>query len=131
MIGPRSRKRLEGIHPDLVKVVERADALGLVDFAVTEGLRSAQRQAELVAHGASTTMKSRHLTGHAVDLAVLIDGKVRWDWPLYAKLAAVMKTAAQDVGVPLTCGADWQHFRDGPHYELPWQQYPPNHPPSG
>lgn len=131
MIGQRSRKLLEGVHPDLVRVVERADALGVLDFAVTEGLRSPHRQAELVAHGASTTMKSRHLTGHAVDLAVVVEGHVRWDWPLYSKLAALVKAAADEEKVRIEWGGDWATFKDGPHFQLPWAEYPVPHPASG
>src|SRR5512140_384501 len=99
MLGPKSRRNLQGVHPELVTVVERAAATGLAPFMVGERLRTAKRQAELVAAGAPATMKSRHLTGHAVDLWVLVGGKVRWDWPLYHKLAAVMEQAAQDTGV--------------------------------
>lgn len=131
MLGPRSRKHLEGVHPDLVRVIERADSLGVLDFSVSEGLRSPKRQAELLAHGASTTMKSRHLTGHAVDLAVLIDGKVRWDWPLYAKLNAVVQTAADEIKVPVEWGGNWISFKDGCHWQLPWTKYPETHLPSG
>ena len=131
MLGTRSRKRLEGLHPDLVRVVERADALGLIDFAVTEGLRSRQRQAELVADGHSTTMNSRHLTGHAVDLVPLFKGKPCWKWPSFYKLAPLVKMAAQELGVAIEWGGDWATFKDGPHFQLPWEKYPPNHPPSG
>ena len=76
-LGQRSRERLQGVHPDLVKVVERAIELTSVDFTVLEGLRTVERQGELVAKGASQTMESRHLTGHAVDLGALIGGEVR------------------------------------------------------
>ena len=61
-LGERSRQRLAGVHPDLVKVVERAIQLTPVDFTVLEGLRTIQRQQELLKSGASTTLKSRHLT---------------------------------------------------------------------
>jgi peptidoglycan L-alanyl-D-glutamate endopeptidase CwlK len=87
-LTPRDRKRLEGVHPDLVRVVERA-ALGKVRFIVTEGLRTMERQAQLAREGRSQTMRSRHLTGHAVDLAVLDEaGKARWEAPAYRTLAA-------------------------------------------
>jgi peptidoglycan L-alanyl-D-glutamate endopeptidase CwlK len=69
-------------------------------------------------------MKSRHLTGHAVDLAALVGGEVRWDWPLYNKLAATMKESAIQLGVPLEWGGDWKSFKDGPHFQLPWKDYP-------
>ncbi len=117
-----SMKRLAEEHPDLQRVISRAEQLGEMDFIVTEGLRTLERQKQLVAQGASQTLKSRHLTGHAVDLAVVIDGEVRWDWPLYSKLAAIVKEAAQIEGVPITWGGDWK-MRDGPHFELTWKTY--------
>jgi peptidoglycan L-alanyl-D-glutamate endopeptidase CwlK len=118
----RSLKNLTGVHPDLVKIVLRTAQES--EFVVTEGVRTAMRQAELVKAGASQTMKSRHLTGHAVDLAVLVGGEVRWDWPLYNKLAAVVKAAAAELAVPIEWGGDWKSFKDGPHFQLPWKDYP-------
>jgi peptidoglycan L-alanyl-D-glutamate endopeptidase CwlK len=123
-LTPRDRKRLEGVHRDLVRVVERA-ALGRVRFIVTEGVRTMERQAQLAREGRSQTMRSRHLTGHAVDLAVLDDtGKARWDAPAYRALAAEMKAAAVVEGVQIEWGGDWRSFFDGPHFQLPWSQYP-------
>jgi peptidoglycan L-alanyl-D-glutamate endopeptidase CwlK len=91
---------------------------------VTEGLRTKERQRQLVAAGASRTMNSRHLTGHAVDVAALVGGKVRWDWPLYAVIAEHMKAAARELGVAIVWGGDWKSFRDGPHVELDRKRYP-------
>jgi peptidoglycan L-alanyl-D-glutamate endopeptidase CwlK len=115
---------LEGVHPDLVRVVKKAAALSDLDFTVLEGIRSVERQKQLVSQGASKTMNSRHITGHAVDLAPMIAGEVRWDWPLYHKLAKIVKSAAADEKVPLQWGGDWRSFKDGPHWELPWKFYP-------
>lgn len=123
-LGSRSKKRLEGVHPDLVRVVERAIELTEVDFTVLEGMRTVARQKKLVAKGASTTMNSRHLTGHAVDIGAWVDGTVRWDWPLYYKLAEAMKQAAKELNVDLEWGGDWKSFKDGPHFELSWAAYP-------
>jgi peptidoglycan LD-endopeptidase CwlK len=116
----RDEIRLHGVHADLADVVRRAQDFmpaGL-GFIVIEGVRSAARQAELVRVGASRTHNSRHLTGHAVDLAVTLAGEVRWDWPLYDVLAKAMKMAAADLGVKIVWGGDWLSFRDGPHFEL-------------
>lgn len=124
MLGSRSVSRLKGVHPDLVAVVNRAIKLTEVDFAVLEGLRTHTRQIELVKAGASQTMNSRHLTGHAVDLGAYVGGAVRWDWPLYYKIAAAMKRAAAELGVPLEWGGDWKSFKDGPHFQLPRKKYP-------
>jgi peptidoglycan LD-endopeptidase CwlK len=124
ILGSRSLSRLEGVHPDLVRVVKKAAALSDLDFTVLEGLRTLDRQRKLLAQGASKTLNSRHITGHAVDLAPLIDGKVSWDWPLYHRLAKIIKAAAADENVPITWGGDWRTFKDGPHWELPWKSYP-------
>ncbi|MCV5473136.1 M15 family metallopeptidase, partial [Escherichia coli] len=64
----RSEKNLEGVRPQLVAVVRRALELTEVDFGITEGLRTKERQKQLVAEGKSQTMNSRHLTGDAVDV---------------------------------------------------------------
>ena len=124
ILGQRSLARLEGVHPDLVRVVKKAAAMSDIDFTVLEGLRTLERQRQLVAAGASKTMNSRHITGHAVDLAPLLNGEVSWAWPQYHKLAKIMKAAAADERVPLTWGGDWRTFKDGPHWELPWAAYP-------
>ncbi len=123
-LSERSLSRLNGVHPDLVKVVKLAIRKTGVDFVVTEGLRTVARQKQLVAAGASQTMRSRHITGHAVDLAALIGKEVRWDWPLYAKLAIAMKAAAIELGIPIEWGGDWKSLKDGPHFQLPWSKYP-------
>lgn len=123
-LSNQSYRRLEGVHPDLVRVIELAIAITDVDFTVTEGVRSRTRQRQLVAAGASQTMNSRHLTGHAVDLAAFIGGKISWDWPLYHKLADAMKSAAKELGVPIIWGGDWKSFPDGPHFELDRKAYP-------
>lgn len=123
-LSSRSRARMKGVHPDLVAVVEAAIGLTPVDFMVTEGLRDARRQAALVRSGASRTLNSRHLTGHAVDIAALVDGQLRWDWPLYPRIAAAFKAAARKAGVPIIWGGDWPRLRDGPHFELDRRHYP-------
>ncbi len=124
VLGSRSRARLTGVHPDLVRVVELALTYSPHDFTITEGLRSVARQRELKAAGASQTMNSRHITGHAIDFAVLIGGKVRWDWPLYGQVAEAFKRAAKELNVPIIWGGDWRSLRDGPHIELQRQKYP-------
>lgn len=122
-LGSKSLANLAGVHSDLVAVVKRAIKLSQVDFRVQQGLRSKSEQELLVKKGASRTMNSRHLTGHAVDLVALVAGEVRWDWPLYHQIAKAMKAAAKDLNVPITWGGDWK-FKDGPHFELSWKHYP-------
>ncbi len=123
-LSRRSVERLQGVHPDLVKVVERAIEMSPVDFTVLEGLRSPERQQTLVASGASQTLNSRHITGHAVDLGAWVDNQVDWSWPLYHKIANAMKAAANELGVAIVWGGDWKTFKDGPHFELDRKYYP-------
>lgn len=118
-----SRRNLEGVHPDLVRLVERAIEITRQDFRVIEGRRSVERQRALVARGASRTMNSRHLTGHAVDLAAWDAGKVSWHWPDYHTINEAMQQAHRDTGVPYVWGGHWKRFPDGPHFELPRSQY--------
>jgi peptidoglycan LD-endopeptidase CwlK len=122
-------QKLGDAHPDLEKVIRRVAELSDIPFAVLEVRRTMERQRQLVAKGASKTMKSRHLPGkdgksRAVDIAPLDNGQVSWAWPLYYKLAPVVKQAAKELGVPIEWGGDWKTFKDGPHWQLPWAQYP-------
>lgn len=120
----RSENNLRGVNPDLVKVVRRALALSAVDFGVTEGLRTAERQRELVAQKKSQTKNSRHLTGHAVDVVAYIGGEISWDWGYYEQIAAAFKMAAHQLGIPIEWGGDWKTLKDGPHFQLPHKEYP-------
>ena len=139
VLGQRSLDRLKGVHPDLVKVVKRAIEITPVDFTVLEGLRTVERQRTLVAQGASKTMRSRHITGHAVDLAAVIDNQIRWDWALYLRVATSVQQASSELSIPIRWGGTWKllsdtpaitpkvlsrSFPDGPHFELPTKVYP-------
>jgi peptidoglycan L-alanyl-D-glutamate endopeptidase CwlK len=125
-LDDRSETNLAGVHPDLARVVRRAAELSETPFIVTEGVRTMKRQRELVAAGASKTLRSRHLTGHAIDFAPLIAGEVTWKWPPFAIVAAAFKRAATELNVPIAWGGDWRSFRDGPHIELDRKSYPAN-----
>lgn len=120
-LSQRSMQHLSGVHPDLVAVVKRAIEITTQDMMVIEGVRHINRQRELVAKGASKTMNSRHLTGHAVDLAPY---PVNWDWEYFYPIADAMKAAADELGVDLEWGGDWESFPDGPHFQLSWESYP-------
>ena len=122
--GQKSLQKLNCVHPDLIAVMQLAISRSDVDFSIIEGLRTVAQQKKYVASGASKTMKSRHLTGHAVDIAPYVGGKIRWDWPLYYKLAPIIKQAAKELNIPIEWGGDWKSFKDGPHWQLPWKQYP-------
>lgn len=123
-LSERSMKRLVGVHPRLVALAREAIALSPVDFMITEGLRTKARQLALLRAGASRTKHSRHLTGHAIDVAAMVDGQVRWDWPLYPRIAAAFKAAAVRQGTAIVWGGDWPRLRDGPHFELDRQVFP-------
>lgn len=132
LLSKSSEAKLKGVHPDLVRVVLRC-AKDWKDkqftFGITCGVRTLEEQKVLVKKGASKTLKSRHIPAkngysHAIDVVAFIDGKVRWDWPLYDKISKAMKAAAKAEKVPVEWGGDWVSFRDGPHYQLPWASYP-------
>ena len=139
VLSERSLKNLVGVKDDLVRVVKRALEISDTDFAVIEGLRTKERQAYLVKKGASKTMNSKHLTGDAVDIAPVIDGKISWDFEHYYPLANAMAKAATELGVKVRWGGAWVtitsksgtpqdwvkayragggRFLDGPHFEL-------------
>ena len=146
-LSQRSLDNLIGVQPALVAVVKRAIEITKVDFGVIEGLRTEARQRELVNSGASQTMNSRHLTGHAVDLMAYIGTRASWELNLYDDIADAMKNAAIELNTPIKWGAAWsvqdirkwygsmesamnsyiderrkqgrRPFIDGPHFELP------------
>lgn len=146
-LSQRSLDNLVGVQPALIAVVKRAIVLTKVDFGVIEGLRTEARQRELVNSGASQTMNSRHLTGHAVDLMAYISGRASWELNLYDDIADAMKAAAIELNTPIKWGGAWtvqdirhwhgtmagamnayiderrkqgrRPFIDGPHFELP------------
>lgn len=152
-----SKQRLAKVHPDLARVISLAHekytavpTLGTSrDFVVTEGLRTVERQKELYRAGKSQTMASRHITGHAVDLAVIIGGKAEWALQLYTHLAGYVGSAATELNIPVVWGGCWakvngagelddeliaylqrrkqegrKPFIDGPHFELDKSIYP-------
>lgn len=123
-LSTQSLQNLVGVHKDLVNVVVRAITLTSVDFKVLEGLRSLDQQKKNLANGSSQTLNSRHLSGHAVDLGAIVNGLLTWDWPPYESIAKAMKQAAYDIKVPIQWGGDWQYFKDGTHFQLPWARYP-------
>lgn len=114
----RSLKNLDGVHPNLVAVAKLALTYTEVDFVVIEGVRNRRRQEQLVKSGASQTLDSYHLTGHAIDVAAWANGQISWAWPHYHKIADAFKRAAEELCVDLTWGGDWKSFQDGPHFQI-------------
>lgn len=123
-LSERSKKRLVGVHPDLVKVVYRALELTPVDFGITEGLRTIEQQREYVKQKKSKTMNSRHLTGHAVDVVAYPLDKDTWNMKYYRMIADAFKQASKELNIPIVWGGDWTSFKDGPHFELDRKVYP-------
>ena len=124
-----SLAKLEHIHPDLIKVVNRALILTNVDFSVTEGLRTVAQERIHVQNGTSKTMHSRHLTGHAVDLTPWagggsVNGRDPANWHYFASVARAMKMASLELKIPIEWGGDWKSPVDGYHFELTWTAYP-------
>jgi len=106
-LSKRSLKNLEGVDSRLVEVVNIAIKLSTVDFAVIEGLRTIERQKQLVAAGASQTLKSKHIKGEAVDLMAFIGSRGSWELNLYDEIADAMREGAIQVGIPIRWGAAW------------------------
>ena len=120
-LGTRSLQNLSGVHPDLVAVVKRAIQITEQDFTVIEGVRNIERQRELYRKGASKTLNSRHLTGHAVDM---VPWPVDWnDLDRFEVVSEAMKAAAEELNIPIVWGGDWKSFYDAPHYELNRKNY--------
>lgn len=118
----RSEGHLQGVHPDLVAVMREAIANSPVDFGIIDGLRTLEEQKKYVASGASKTMKSRHLTGKAVDIMCYVNGKGRWEYQLYQKVGPIVKAAAAKLKVPIVWGGDWK-WKDWGHFELSTKKY--------
>jgi peptidoglycan L-alanyl-D-glutamate endopeptidase CwlK len=123
-LSQRSKDRLNGVHPDLVKVIEEAIKESPLDFSISEGVRTVERQKALFDAGKSQTMNSRHITGKAVDIAVIREGEVTWDFKYYQLVAEHIKEVAKELGIDIVWGGDWQSFKDGPHFELHRSVYP-------
>ena len=111
-LSQRSLGRLDGVNKKLHSVVTTAIGLTNVDFGVTCGLRTEKEQEDLVARGASKTMKSKHLTGDAVDVVAYIGGsRISWELNLYDDIADAFKEASVREGVGIRWGASW-HIPD-------------------
>ena len=106
-LSKRSLSNLEGVDERLVQVVHDAIKITDVDFGVIEGLRTLERQSELVAKGASWTMKSKHINGLAVDLMAYIGSRGSWELPLYFSIAEAIREASKGIDVPVRWGAAW------------------------
>lgn len=120
----RTQKALKGVHLDLKMVIEEALARTEFPFFLTEGLRTIERQKELLKAGASRTMRSRHLTGHAVDMCPLVGGEPSWKTPAFRAPLMAIREAAKKLKIDVEFGADWATFKDHPHVQLSRKGYP-------
>ena len=121
-LGTRSLQNLSGVHPDMVAVVKKAIEITDVDFTVIEGIRHIDRQRQLLKEGKSTTLNSRHITGHPVDM---VPWPVDWeDLDRFETMAEAMKDAAEELDISIVWGGDWKSFYDAPHFELDRKVYP-------
>lgn len=121
----RSLRNLD-VHPDLIKVTKRALELTEVDFIITDGGRSVAEQRANVAKGASKTMNSRHLTGHALDFVALVDRRVTYEAKYMKIIADAFKKAGAELLGPgrIEWGGDWKGAWDTPHIQLSRKYYP-------
>lgn len=117
-LSEKSINKLKGVNSSLVQVVKRAIELTTIDFGVTEGLRTVERQRMLFDAGKSQTMKSKHIVGRAVDLVAMPNGRISWEWKYYIHIAIAMKQAAKDLGIAIEWGGDWTTLKDGVHFQL-------------
>lgn len=123
-LSDKSLKNLSGVHDDLCAVVKLAIKITQVDFCITEGMRALNTQKRLIKEKKTQTLNSRHLTGHAVDVAAWVNGKVSWDWEYYEEIAKAMNHASNQLDVPVEWGGTWNTLKDGCHFELSWDNYP-------
>lgn len=117
-LSKRSLNKLQGVKQPLVDVVNRALELSEIDFGISEGVRSLERQKQLYADGKSKTMNSRHLTGDAVDVYAWVDGGVSWMFHYYEDIAKAMFKAAEELKVEIEWGGNFKTFKDGVHFQL-------------
>lgn len=133
-LSGRSRRNLVGVHPRLVRVVERAIEITSVDFTVIEGVRTDERQRMLFDAGKSRTLNSRHLIqpdgyGWAVDLMAAgdLDGdgdvdpddaRRAWEQAHYVAISDAMMRAAEEQRARVRWGGTFAGFVDSPHFQL-------------
>jgi len=117
-LSKKSLAKLSEVNPDLQRLVKNAIGLSTIDFGISEGMRTKERQQILYDTGKSQTMNSRHLTGHAVDVYAWKDGAVSWEFEDYETINVAFSQAAKLTNIPYVWGGSWKSFKDGPHFEL-------------
>jgi len=117
-LSKKSLAKLEGVHPDMQKLVNTAICLSTIDFGISEGLRTRERQQLLFDQGKSLTLNSKHLKGLAVDVYAWIDGGVSWNFEHYERINLAFSRASTRIKIPYVWGGTWTRLKDGPHFEL-------------
>jgi peptidoglycan L-alanyl-D-glutamate endopeptidase CwlK len=117
-LSKKSIAKLKEVHPHIQELVKSAINLSTIDFGISEGMRTRDRQQILYDTGKSQTMNSRHLTGHAVDVYAWKDGAVSWEFEDYETINIAFGKASKLTNIPYVWGGSWKSFKDGPHFEL-------------
>lgn len=117
-LSEKDYKKLEGVDEELKRLVEAVSKRSELTFIITEGIRSQERQKELYEAKKSKTLNSKHLTGDAVDIGVIVDGKLTWDKKYYDQMGELFEETAKELNIPFRWGGRFKNFYDGPHQEL-------------
>lgn len=118
--NPNDNKKLNGTDPRIAEILgEAAKNLG-IKIGVSEGIRSQERQKEMVSKGKSQTLNSKHLHGGAVDFHIIdANGKTNWNFESYRPLANEAKKIAKSKGYTgFEWGGDWKTLKDGVHFQF-------------
>ena len=117
-LSKKSQAKLEGVHPHMQELVRAAIGLSTIDFGISEGMRTKERQQLLFDEGKSLTLNSKHLKGLAVDVYAWVDGGVSWDFKHYEEINLAFARAAALTNTSYIWGGTWTTLKDGPHFEL-------------
>lgn len=113
----RSTNNLASVHPLIRKVFNEVIKRSSIDFIVIEGVRTAERQKQLVAEGKSWTNNSYHLYGLAIDLVPLINGKISWNLKDFSPIITLVEEVAKEMDIDIRSGHTmWG--KDAPHFQL-------------
>lgn len=125
-LSNRSHKRIEGIEPILIQILEEGIKDSPYDFGIPldGGLRTTERQKELYARGRTApgykitwTLNSYHMTGKAFDIYAYVNNKASWNMKYLEPIARHLQKIALENGVKLDWGYDlWS--KDGAHFQI-------------
>ena len=123
-----SIKRLNTVDSKLQLLANEVLKITPYDFAITEGLRTVERQQELFKQNTSNKIitkcdgiknKSKHQLGKAIDIMVYDEhGAGTWEEKYYKEVALIFKQKAKELNINISWGGDWKSFKDYPHFEI-------------